>query len=621
MTSSRTNVGRWCIFHSVEFHPNQRLVVTGDSTTTLDRCANAILVLLLENCGKVISKDELIAAGWQGRIVHENSLAKAIGRVRAALGHERHRLETAFGQGYQLVGEADWHDGENHQPAKMDRAGGPFLPAFFRTALRGLSPLHGSYALAGFIALVVATLFLGAGGMAAKHPAGPNAEAEALIAYLSDNLIASTDPYSKEETDPALRKVVDKIAMSIDTRFADHPSSLVSLHRMIAKAVSGWGDYDRAVRHLDAAHEIAADHFSADDPQLVQIDTELCQQLRLAGNTKRGERVCERADMGARRHAPEILTKAQIYRAKLLFEIGEYKSARQLLSKAIARPGKVEPHLLADAYWFLGLTDRKLARFDEADSAFLRHIELRLEQLGRDHPLTGWAYADYGDFLVASGRYDEALPILRIAQAIFEGRLGRDHIETQSPIYSLALLHAAQGDSAKAEALLEEMLGVFRDQLGVKHFWTIYTMTELAEIKARRGDIDAAASLLIEAQSSAEPLLYGRPGKDGWFRLRWAETLLEMGRSATAQTELQRSQASLVQSLGRSHPWYARSLCTEARIASANGNHEAAEQRARSCMRVLNSADLPDQHPALVMAERLLQNLQLERPAEVSGGI
>lgn len=71
----------------------------------LDRSCRAILSLLLGQIGEPVSKDRLLEAGWPGRVVHENSLAKAIARLRHALGKEGKRIEVIYGHGYRLTGD------------------------------------------------------------------------------------------------------------------------------------------------------------------------------------------------------------------------------------------------------------------------------------------------------------------------------------------------------------------------------------------------------------------------------------------------------------------------------------------------------------------------------------
>lgn len=71
----------------------------------LDGRSSRLLACLAEADGKAVDKESLLAAGWPGQYVTENSLAKAIGRIRKALGGEEAlqlRAEHSFG--YSLQG-------------------------------------------------------------------------------------------------------------------------------------------------------------------------------------------------------------------------------------------------------------------------------------------------------------------------------------------------------------------------------------------------------------------------------------------------------------------------------------------------------------------------------------
>src|SRR6478609_4564172 len=78
-----------------------RLAVAG-RPIEIDRNCRAILTALLLQAGAEVRKEQLLQAGWPNRIVHENSLAKAIGRLRQALGDQGPALETVYGHGYKL---------------------------------------------------------------------------------------------------------------------------------------------------------------------------------------------------------------------------------------------------------------------------------------------------------------------------------------------------------------------------------------------------------------------------------------------------------------------------------------------------------------------------------------
>jgi DNA-binding response OmpR family regulator len=92
----------------------------------LDRAAAAILKLLAQEAGNDIDKDRLIEAGWPGRVVHENSLAKAIARLRDGFGTDAAALQTVHGYGYRLDAEP---------PARSNMPVGPAASTWRKLAL------------------------------------------------------------------------------------------------------------------------------------------------------------------------------------------------------------------------------------------------------------------------------------------------------------------------------------------------------------------------------------------------------------------------------------------------------------------------------------------------------
>jgi DNA-binding response OmpR family regulator len=89
-------------FGHVEFDEAKGTLLVAGQAVELDRNGRAILSALLRAAGAEVGKERLLEAGWPDRIVHENSLAKAIGRLRQALGEQGERLETIYGVGYRL---------------------------------------------------------------------------------------------------------------------------------------------------------------------------------------------------------------------------------------------------------------------------------------------------------------------------------------------------------------------------------------------------------------------------------------------------------------------------------------------------------------------------------------
>lgn len=121
MNADATN-GLWR-FGRVEYDEAKgRLLVAGQAVE-LDRNCRTIFSVLLREAGAEVSKERLLGAGWPNRIVHENSLAKAIGRLRQALGEDGERLKTIYGFGYRLDVEVV-RQGSRDTPAAPVAAGG-----------------------------------------------------------------------------------------------------------------------------------------------------------------------------------------------------------------------------------------------------------------------------------------------------------------------------------------------------------------------------------------------------------------------------------------------------------------------------------------------------------------
>lgn len=87
------------------FERARRVLVRDGVEVPLDRACTEVLLCLLDHAGEVVTKDELLEAAWPGRVVSENSLNKAVGRLRAALGDEDQKLlRTVHGYGYRYAG-------------------------------------------------------------------------------------------------------------------------------------------------------------------------------------------------------------------------------------------------------------------------------------------------------------------------------------------------------------------------------------------------------------------------------------------------------------------------------------------------------------------------------------
>lgn len=94
----------------------------GDATVHLAKRPFAVLLFLIENRARVVSRDELLEKFWDGRDVYDDALRKAVGAIRKALDDLEKSprfIETKRGSGYRFIGEID-DDGEAAKSAAAE---------------------------------------------------------------------------------------------------------------------------------------------------------------------------------------------------------------------------------------------------------------------------------------------------------------------------------------------------------------------------------------------------------------------------------------------------------------------------------------------------------------------
>lgn len=156
-------------FHlgDLEIHPASREAMRDGAREMLEPKVMQVLVVLAEAKGDVVSRDDLIARCWNGRIVGENAINRVISRVRAlgsGFGRDAFAVETIAKVGYRLV---------SAEPTRSDgqQAAAPDVTAEPATSLVG----RRAVIAAGLVAVAGITIFV------RRSPAvGPLPEAQTL---------------------------------------------------------------------------------------------------------------------------------------------------------------------------------------------------------------------------------------------------------------------------------------------------------------------------------------------------------------------------------------------------------------------------------------------------------
>ncbi|MEZ5534162.1 MAG: alpha/beta fold hydrolase [Thiolinea sp.] len=134
-------------FGKVAYDVNtQSFINKKDESVKLRPQSLAVFLYLLENRGRVVSKDELFAEVWKGVSVTDDSLVQCVTEIRRVLeDKERSILQTVPRQGYMLVAKADNQQIESEKSRNVGKYFRPELiiqkPAFWLPGLIILSLL------------------------------------------------------------------------------------------------------------------------------------------------------------------------------------------------------------------------------------------------------------------------------------------------------------------------------------------------------------------------------------------------------------------------------------------------------------------------------------------------
>jgi TolB-like protein/DNA-binding winged helix-turn-helix (wHTH) protein/Tfp pilus assembly protein PilF len=94
--------------------PERRLMTHHGSPVHLTQKPFRILLYLIENRDRVVSRVELLERFWEGRDVYDDTLRKTVGAIRKALddrGEQPQFIATVYGEGYRYIGRVEERNG------------------------------------------------------------------------------------------------------------------------------------------------------------------------------------------------------------------------------------------------------------------------------------------------------------------------------------------------------------------------------------------------------------------------------------------------------------------------------------------------------------------------------
>ncbi len=115
------------LFDDYALDPDRRELLRGKQPVPVEPQVFDLLLYLIRNRERVVSRDDLLATVWRGRIVSESALSTRINAARAALGdngEEQRLIKTLARRGLRFVGAVrERHEGDETAPARPPHGG------------------------------------------------------------------------------------------------------------------------------------------------------------------------------------------------------------------------------------------------------------------------------------------------------------------------------------------------------------------------------------------------------------------------------------------------------------------------------------------------------------------
>src|SRR5688572_29452550 len=106
-------------FDNFTIDPVRRKLQRDEQCVPLPAKAFDLLVVMLENNGRLIEREELFQLLWPGQIVEESNLSVNVSALRKALGERKgqsHYILTIPRQGYRFIADVDTEDVRHNGP-------------------------------------------------------------------------------------------------------------------------------------------------------------------------------------------------------------------------------------------------------------------------------------------------------------------------------------------------------------------------------------------------------------------------------------------------------------------------------------------------------------------------
>ena len=461
----------------------------GGEDIKLEDKVMTLLVYLAQNQGSVVSREQLEADVWKGRVISYDALTSCITRLRKVLGDDSRNplyIETVPKKGYRLIAPVRWY--ENEQTAGHDTA---------TQAETGKKPLTGVFLLTLAMMIVIAIIVITVSTPEVVEDNADNMQTPSIIVLPFDNL--SSDAKQAYFTDGITADI--RIALSkLSALRVIAPASMLmdnidengspSINREARARYLVTGSVQRAANKLrvnvvlidNHSHQhLWAESYDREITAVFDVQDDITAKIVSTLSLKLTEEEKKRV---ARRYTSSIQAYDHFLRGQALYT--QRSSNDNLLARAqLQQAIELDPNF-ARAYSTLALSYVDEYRYqwnNNTEQPLLKTLALaeKAVSIDDDLPQAWWALA-YARLHLH--HYDQAIKAITQALAV-------------RPNYAdgyafLALAHIYQGDAAEGMKMIRKAMRLNPD-------YPAQYLSVLGQAHYSLGDYESASSTLRSA--------------------------------------------------------------------------------------------------------------------------
>ena len=294
--------------------------------------------------------------------------------------------------------------------------------------------------------------------------------------------------------------------------------------------------------------------------------------------------------------------------------MARYEEAQEALDRCLEIRRRLlgqEAAPVAEALNALGALEENRSNLPLAEAFYQQAIEIQEKVLGTQSAVTANTWNNLATLYWIMGDYASAQRLFTQALAVREKTLGPTSAVVAKTLNNLALLDSSLGDYEGAEDYFQRALRIRTARLGPDHPATLSTLSQLGLLYVREGDDARAEPLLVQAVAMQEKI--SQAGDPDVARSLVQLAMLYDRRKLFDKAEPLHQQALEIRRrlLGDEHPEYAASLAALARHDHAQGKLAEALPLYEQALKIDDDA-LGENHPDTLAIANDLAFLKIE---------